>query len=108
MEELDKVKPTDCSINLGGRERKIRYTFSVWAKVQEEYKGFKNFVKKIEQDMEDKPFTTIPHLLWLGLEDKEGLDESTMLDELDMRELPHLQDILYKALYGSLPTNKKK
>jgi hypothetical protein len=107
MKEIEKVAPTDVTIILGGKERKIKFGFSAWAKLEEKYNGIKN-VRKLEEDVQVKPFQTIPFLLWLGLTDKEGLDEKTFLDEYGFQEIKEISVKLFTALYGSLPKDEEE
>lgn len=107
MSELEKVKPTDVSIKLGGRERKIKYGFSAWAKLEEKYGGIKN-LGQMEKDMQEKPFQTIPFLIWIGLQDKDGLTEETVLDDYTIQDVTEIADILASALYGSLPKGEEE
>lgn len=109
MSELTLVKPTEASLVIGGRERKIKFGFSAWAKLEEKYGGFKN-IGQMEKDMQEKPFQTIPFLIWIGLQDKEGLKEETVLDEFGMEDMGKVSEVLGRALYGSLPeeTEEKK
>lgn len=102
MSELEKVKSSDVTLKLGGRERKIKYGFSAWAKLEEKYGGIKN-LNLMEKDMQEKPFQTIPFLIWIGLQDKEGLTEETVLDEYSMQDVEKISGVLASALYGSLP-----
>lgn len=102
MSELEKVKTTEASLKLGGRERKIKYGFSAWAKLEEKYGGVKN-LGQMEKDMQEKPFQTIPFLIWIGLQDKEGLTEETVLDDYSMQDVDKISEVLASALYGSLP-----
>lgn len=102
MSELEKVKSSDVTLKLGGRDRKIKFGFSAWAKLEEKYDGIKN-LGQMEKDMQEKPFQTIPFLIWIGLQDKEGLTEETVLDEYSMKDIEAVSETLAKALYGSLP-----
>ena len=102
MSELEKVKSSDVTLKIGGRERKIKFGFSAWAKIEEEYNGIGN-IAQLEKDVEEKPFKYIPHLIYLGLQDKEGLTEETVLDEYSMQDVEKISEVLASALYGSLP-----
>lgn len=102
MSELEKVETTDVSLKIGGRERKIKYGFSAWAKLEKKYGGVKN-LSKMEEDMKTAPFETIPFLIWIGLQDKEGLQEENFLDEFGMADIEMVSEKLAQALYGSLP-----
>lgn len=105
MSELAKVKPTEAVLKLGGKDRKIKYGFSAWAKLEEKYGGIKN-IAQLEKDVQERPFQTIPYLIWIGLQDKEGLNEETLLDDYTMADMEELSSVLYTALYGSLPKDE--
>lgn len=109
MSELSKVKPSEKTLFIGGRERQLKYGFSAWAKLEEKYGGVKN-LGNMEQDMREKPFQTLPFLIWIGLTDKEGITEETVLDDYSMQDLEKVSEVLASALYGSLPegTEEKK
>lgn len=107
MSELEKVKSNDVTLKLGGRERKIKFGFSAWAKLEEKYGGIKN-LSKMEQDLQERPFATIPYLVWIGLSDKEGLTEETVLDDYSMQDIVSLSETLATALYGSLPKDEEE
>ena len=108
--ELDKVQPTKVTIKIHGKERELKYGFSAWAILEKEYNGIKN-LDKMQKQIEEKPFETIPHLLYLGLKDKEGVSEDNILDEYGLNDIQMITDAFSKALYGSLPqgeTEKKE
>lgn len=107
MSELSKVETTECSLKIGGRDRKIKFGFSAWAKIEKKYGGIKN-LSKMEEDMKDTPFETIPFLIWCGLQDKEGLDEETFLDDFGLSDIEEVSEALAKALYGSLPSDAEE
>ena len=107
MEELDKVKGEKITIKLYGKEREIRFGFSAWAKIEKEYGGINN-IDKMQTDMEQKPFEMLPHLLYIGLVDKEGLEEETLLDEYGMADIEGVTEKLSQALWGSLPQEDEK
>lgn len=105
--ELSKIKNAKNTINIKGREREVKFNFSVWAKLEEEYNDLKDFAN-IEKDITEKPFRTIPHLIYLALQDKEGVTEENVLDEYGLADMPEITRILYTALYGSLPEVESK
>lgn len=105
--ELSKIKSEKNTIKIKGKEREVKFNFSVWAKLEEEYNGLESF-EQIEKDITEKPFRTIPHLIYLALQDKEGVDESNVLDEYGLSDMPEISKVLYSALYGSLPEGNKK
>lgn len=100
--ELEKVEPTKVTMKIHGKEREIRFGFSAWAKIEKEYKGFKN-LQKMQEDIENNPFTTLPHLLFIGLVDKEGVTEENILDDYGLNDIQTISETFSKALYGSLP-----
>lgn len=105
--ELEKIKPAHCTLTLGGRKRELRFNFSAWAVLQEEYGGLNHF-DKLEADMTSKPFTTLPHLIWIALSDREGLTEDHVLDEYGLGDVNMLTEILQTAMQSSLPDGDKK
>lgn len=111
--ELDKVTSDKVTLMIHGKEREIKFGFSAWAKLEKEYGGFANFVD-IQKDIEEKPFETIPHLLFIGLSDKSAytdktgrefpeVTENNILDEYGLNDIQMISEIFTKALYGSLP-----
>lgn len=106
-EELEQIKDSENYVEIAGKKRLIKFTFSAWAKLEEIYGGISNF-DAMEEDLKNKPFKTIPKLIWIGLRDKEDLDEETFLDDYDMDKIDELSTVLGKAIQDSLPTEKKK
>lgn len=102
MEELNKVKPTKATLMIHGKEREFKFGFSAWAALEDEYNGLKNF-EKIEKEVEEKPFHVIPHLMYLALQDKEGVTEANIFDEYSLADLPLITEVFKTAFYGSLP-----
>ena len=80
MTELEKVKEEKVTLKIKGKEREIRYGFSAWAVIEEELGGLEK-LDKLQEQVEKHPFKTIPHLIWIGLVDKEGVTEDTGLDD---------------------------
>ena len=107
MEELEKVKPEKVTLMIHGKEREIKFGFSAWAKLENEYGGLKN-LEKMEKEVEERPFNVIPHLLYIGLLDKEGVTEENILDEYSLGDIQMISEKFYKAIYGSLPQEAKK
>ena len=107
MTELEKVKEEKVTLKIKGKEREIRYGFSAWAVIEEELGGLDN-LDKLQEQVEKHPFKTIPHLIYIGLVDKEGVEESTVLDEYGLGDIEKITKVFEKALYGSLPDSEKK
>lgn len=105
--ELDKVSAEKVTIKIKGKEREIKFGFSAWGILEREYGGIKNILK-LQNEVEEKPFETLPHLLYIGLVDKEGIDEATVLDEYGLGDIEYVSEIFAKALWGSLPDVEKK
>jgi len=111
--ELNKVQSEKVTLFIHGKEREIKFGFSAWGQLEKEYNGIKN-LDKMQKEIEDKPFETIPHLLYLGLRDKSAyvdekgneypeVTEKNILDDYGMNDMPMISEIFSKALYGSLP-----
>ena len=100
--ELENVKSEKITLKIKGKDREIRFGFSVWAKLEEEYGGLKN-LEKMQKEVEERPFSTIPHLLYLGLVDKEGVSEDTILDDYGLNDIQYISEVFNRAIYGSLP-----
>lgn len=105
-EELDKIKPEKVTLKIKGKDREIKFGFSAWAKLEKEYGGIKN-IDKMQKEVEEHPFTVIPHLIWIALLDKDDLDEETFLDEYELSDINMISDVFSRAMYGSLPKNEK-
>ena len=105
--ELDKVSAEKVTIRIKGKEREVKFGFSAWGILEREYGGIKNILK-LQNEVEEKPFETLPHLLYIGLVDKEGIDETTVLDEYGLGDIEYVSEIFAKALWGSLPDVEKK
>lgn len=117
MEEIEKVKPEKVTLKIQGKEREIKFGFSAWGKLEKEYGGIQN-LEKMQKQIEETPFETIPHLLFLGLKDKseftdsEGnkypeVTEENILEDYGMADIQKITEIFSKALYGSLPQESK-
>lgn len=113
MKELNKVQSEKVTLFIQGKEREIKFGFTAWGKLEEEYGGVKN-LDKMQKQIEETPFKTIPHLLYLGLKDKaaftdsEGnkypeVTEENILEDYEMADMPMISEVFSKVLYGSLP-----
>ena len=100
--ELEKIKPEKVTLRIHGKDREIKFGFSAWAKIEKEYGGVNN-LERMQKQIEETPFETIPHLIFIGLVDKEGVTEETVLDEYGLNDIQMIAEIFSKALYGSLP-----
>ena len=105
--ELEKVDSKKVTIKIKGKERELKFGFSTWAILEREYGGIKN-IQKLQKAVEEKPFETLPHLLYIGLVDKDGIDEATVLDDYGLGDIEYVSEIFGKALWGSLPDAEKK
>ena len=105
--ELEKVKSEKVTISINGEERDLKFGFSVWAKLEEEMGGLKN-LSKLEKQIEEKPFNTLPHLFYLALVDKDGVTEENILDDYGLADIEELAEKFNKLVYGSLPIEEKK
>jgi hypothetical protein len=116
LKELNKVKSEKVTLFIHGNEREIRFGFTAWAKLEEEYKGIQN-LEKMQKQIEERPFETIPHLLFLGLKDKSAFTDSegnkypevteeNILEDYGMADIQKVTEVFTKALYGSMPQNE--
>ena len=105
--ELEKVKEEKVTLFIKGKEREIKYGFSAWAKIEEELGGLDK-LDHLQEQVEKYPFKTIPHLIWIGLVDKEGVTEETVLDDYGLGDVEKITEVIEKALYGSLPEGEEK
>lgn len=103
--ELEKIAPEKVTLKIHGKDREIKFGFSAWAKLEKEYGGLKN-LDKLQKKIESEPFETIPHLLWLGLRDKEGVTEEDILDDYGLGDVQYISEKFTEALYGSLPQDE--
>lgn len=111
--ELDKVSPEKVTLFIHGKEREIRFGFSSWGVIEREFGGMKH-LEKLQEKIENEPFTTIPHLMFIGLVDKSAyvdekgnsfpeVTEDNILEEYGMGDMQKITEVFSKALYGSLP-----
>lgn len=105
--ELDNVRGEKVTLKIGGKEREIKFGFSAWAILEKEYNGLKN-LEKLQKEVEERPFNTLPHLLYIGLVDKEGVTEENVLDDYGLADIELISDVFNRAIYGSLPVDEKK
>lgn len=116
--ELNKVQSEKVTLFIHGKEREIKFGFSAWAKLEKEYGGIQN-LDKMQKQVEETPFETIPHLLYLGLKDKSAFTDSegnkypevtedNILEDYGMADIQRVTEIFAKTLYGSLPQGDGK
>lgn len=105
--ELEKVDAKKVTIKIKGKERELKFGFSAWAKLEREYGGIKN-ITHLQKAVEERPFETLPHLIYVGLVDKEGVEEDTILDEFGLGDIDYISGKFAEALYGSLPEVDEK
>ena len=105
--ELEKVDSKKVTIKIKGKERELKFGFKAWAILEREYGGIKN-ITKLQKEVEEKPFETLPHLIYIGLVDKEGVEEDTILDEFGLGDIDYISGKFAEALYGSLPEAEEK
>ena len=105
--ELDAIKGEKVTLFIHGKEREIKFNFSAWAKIEKEYGGL-DHMEELQKEIEERPFSTIPHLLYIGLIDKEGVTEDNILDDYGMNDIKMVMEKFTKAMYGSLPAGDGK
>ena len=105
--ELEKVDSKKVTIKIKGKERELKFGFKTWAILEREYGGIKN-ITKLQKAVEERPFETLPHLIYVGLVDKEGCEEDNVLDEFGLGDIDYISNKFAEALYGSLPEVEEK
>ena len=109
--ELEKIEPKKHVLKIQGREREIKFNFSAWKEIEKKY-GSVNNVQQLTKDMTEKPFQTLPEVVYMALVDKEGVEKETCLDEYGLGEMQMITNLVSEALKDSLPSelsgNKKK
>ena len=105
--ELEKVDAKKVTIKIKGEERELKFGFKAWAILEREYGGIKN-ITKLQKAVEERPFETLPHLIYIGLVDKEGIEEDNVLDEYGLGDIDYISNKFAEALYGSLPEVDEK
>ena len=105
--ELEKVDSKKVTIKIKGKERELKFGFSAWAILERDYGGIKN-ITKLQKAVEERPFETLPHLIYIGLVDKEGIDEDSVLDDFGLGDIGYISTKFAEALYGSLPEVEEK
>lgn len=114
MKELNKVKPSEFSIKLLGKNRAVKFGNRALAKIEEKYGSVQAF-GDVQKDLETKPMQTVPWLLSICLKDKEGLtdDYESILDAMDDSDLTiaEVAEVVMGAITSSLAVfddDKKK
>lgn len=105
-QKLDRIADK-VTIKIKGKERELKFGFSAWARIEKDYNGIKN-IEKLQKDVEERPFEVLPHLIYIGLVDKEGVEEETILDEYGLGDIKYISEKFGEALYGSLPIDETK
>ena len=105
--ELEKVDSKKVTIKIKGKERELKFGFKAWAILEREYGGIKNILK-LQKEVEERPFETLPHLVYIGLVDKEGVEEESVLDDFGLNDIEYISNKFAEALYGSLPEVEEK
>jgi hypothetical protein len=108
--ELEKIEPKIYSLKIAGKDREIKFNFSAWREIEKKY-GSVNNVQQLVQDMSEKPFQTLPEIVYMALVDKEGVTAEDCLNDYTMVEMKSIVEIVSEALKSSLPSefvSKKK
>lgn len=105
--ELEKVDSKKVTIKIKGKEKELKFGFKAWAILEREYGGIKNILN-LQKAVEERPFETLPHLIYIGLVDKEGIEEDSVLDDYGLGDIDYISGKFAEALYGSLPEVEEK
>lgn len=106
-EELESVKEKKYVVEIAGKEREIKFDFLAWADLTDKYGSLDN-LDRIEKDMQENPFRTLPELIYIGLVDKDGLKAETLMKGVMPDEIEELTKIVFTAIFESLPKQKGK
>ena len=101
--ELEKVDSKKVTIKIKGKERELKFGFSAWAILEREYDGIKN-LQRLQKAVEERPFETLPHLVYIGLVDKEGIEEDNVLDEFGLNDIEYIKN---NSIDGTIVTPKQ-
>lgn len=104
MSELFDVQEEKTFIKIKGTDRELKFNFSAWANIEKEIGD----ISKIEEVIEQKPFETIPKLIYYGLVDKSGVTKENCLDDYGLSDIDYLTDIFNRAISKSLPQDDGK
>mgnify|MGYP006974627979 CR=1 FL=1 len=96
--ELEKVDTKKVTIKIKGKERELKFGFKAWAILEREYGGIKN-ITKLQKAVEERPFETLPHLIYIGLVDKEGIEEESVLDDFVFQFLVAFSGFLFNFIH---------
>lgn len=108
--ELEKIEPKIYSLKIAGKDREIKFNFSAWREIEKKY-GSVNNVQKLVQDMSERPFQTLPEIVYMALVDKEGVTADDCLNDYSMAKMKDITEVISSALKASLPSefvSKKK
>ena len=116
--ELNKVQPEKVTLKIQGKEREIKFGFSAWAKLEKEFGGLKH-LDNLQEQIENEPFTVIPHLMYIGLADKSAytdesgkeypeVTEENILEDYGFGDIETIVKVFEKALYGAMPEGESK
>lgn len=108
--ELEKIEPKKFTLTIKGKVREIKFNFSAWKEIEKKY-GSVNNISQLTKDMSEKPFQTLPEIVYISLTDKDDLNKETCLDEFGLKEMKMITQVVSDALKSSLPTDmidKKK
>ena len=62
----------------------------------------------MQEQIQERPFKYLPHLLYIGLVDKEGVTEQNILDDYGLNDIPLISEVFNNAITNSLPKDEKK
>ena len=99
------------TINLNGKEREIKFSLRAWKILEDKYGTVFEALEHLQKDMSEKPFNTIPYLIFITLKDKTDEEtESKIIDYMDDCDFTQLQEyvsLITKAMIETLPKVSK-
>ena len=94
-QSFEKVNAEKVFLKVHGVDREIKFSFSAWAILEKEYDGLKNLAK-LQKEVEERPFNTLPHLLYVGLVDKSPIVNGEEVFEITEENI--LNDVMLEDL----------
>ena len=105
-EEFSRVAPSEHTITIKGKKRRIKFGNYALAQVEKKYGSLKNF-NQLQSDMSEKPMATLPWLLSITCLDKDGIDNLTgdelfvIMDEENI-SIRELMEVIAEAMTDSM------
>lgn len=105
MSGLQDVKVKDIPLQLGGKERRLRFTLNSFAELEDAYGSVDAAMAKLQGGS----MKAVRKLIWAGLlHEDETLTETQVGNMLDVSNLQEFTEALTKALGTAMPEPAKQ